>query len=194
MTESETDKFSRFCHFPKKEATSKKYNGNSETEFVMGILNEVYITKNIYKIISEYHNTFVGYHGFHRTCTMIVYYILNDEVKAKNDQQLTQPWPAMRDHVCVFFRRCSGSQKIMSKLKMPIHTQSFTTASHFPVDKVAVDNVGQLPPDENGNKYLIVFRDCFSQYVCRYPVPDVTGLNFAEYFIEYCRQHPIPSK
>ena len=55
----------------------------------------------------------------------------------------------------------------MSKLKMPIHTQPFTTASYFPFDKVAVDTIGPLPPDEHENKYLtlsgLAFCPCDGQ-------------------------------
>jgi hypothetical protein len=186
------DIFSRFCHFPNKEATSKESNDDSETEYVMGLLDEFNLPHDKYKIISECHNTFVGHHGFNRTCKKIEDYLRNNVVKADNGQRLTQPWPAMRDHVRVFLRKCSCCQK-MSKLKLPIHTQPFTTASYFPFDKVAVDTIGPLPPDEHGNKYLIVFIDCFSRYVCLYPVPDVTGINFAKSLIKYCGHHPIPS-
>ena len=76
---------------------------------------------------------------------------------------------------------------------MPIHTQPFTTASYFPFDKVAVDTIGPLPPDEHDNKYNIVFIDCFSRYVCLYPVPDTKGVGFAKALIKYCGHHPIPS-
>ena len=74
----------------------------------------------------------------------------------------------------------------MSKLKLPIHTQPFTTTSYFPFNKVTVDTIGPLPPDEHGIKYLIVFIDCLSRYVCLYPLPGVTGINFAKSLIKYC--------
>ena len=52
------DIFSRF-HFPEKEATSNKNNDDSKKEYLMGILDEIHMPLNIYKIISECHNTFV---------------------------------------------------------------------------------------------------------------------------------------
>ena len=99
----------------------------------------------------------------------------------------------MKEHVRIFIRRCPCCQK-MNKLKVPIHTQPFTIASYFPFDKVAVDTIGPLPLDVNGNKFIIVFIDCFSRYVSLYPVQDTTGLNYAKALIKYLGHHPCPSQ
>jgi len=82
--------FSQFCYFSEKEATSNKQKDESETKYVTGVLNEVYIPQSIYKIISDCHNTIVGRYGFHRTCKTIEDYLRNNVVKADNCQRLTQ--------------------------------------------------------------------------------------------------------
>ena len=67
----------------------------------------------------------------------------------------------------------------MNRLKVPIHTHPFTTATYAPMHRIAVDAIGPLPPDEEGNQHIIVFIDCFSRYVCLYPTKDMTNmLNF----------------
>ena len=52
----------------------------------------------------------MGHHGFNDTCKKIEGYLRNNVIKADNGQRLTQPWPAMRDQVSVFLRKCSCCQ------------------------------------------------------------------------------------
>ena len=98
----------------------------------------------------------------------------------------------MREHVRRFIRKRPCCQK-MSRLKVPIHTQPFTTASYFQFDKIFVDTIGPLPADEHGYKYLIVLIDCFSRYLSLYPVPNTTGLHYAKALIKYLGHHLGPS-
>jgi len=44
------DIFSRFCHFPNKETTSKECYDDSEAEYVMGLLDEFDLPHDKYKI------------------------------------------------------------------------------------------------------------------------------------------------
>ena len=198
VTNTVADSFSRFCNFPTKE---KKITEDM-SDNVLGLLDEFEIPRDKFKIIAACHNTFVGHHGIHRTCKKIENYLTTGTQIYSDDKQIirnktyeksTKAWPEMKEHVKVFIRRCPCCQK-MNKLKVPIHTQPFTTASYFPFDKVAVDTIGPLPPDANGNKFIIVFIDCFSRYVSLYPVPDTTGLNYAKALIKYLGHHPCPSQ
>ena len=75
-----------------------------------------------------------------------------------------ETWSHMREYIRVFIKKCPCCQK-MSRLKVPIHTNPFTTATYSPMQKIAIDGIGSLPPDENGNQHLLVFIDCFSRYV-----------------------------
>ena len=61
----------------------------------------------------------------------------------------------------------------MSYLKTPIHTLPFTTATYEPWQRINIDTIGPLPPDENDNKYIIVIIDTFTRYVELYPVRSV---------------------
>ena len=198
VTNIVADSFSRFCNFPIKEEETTE----DMCDYVMGLLDEFEIPRDKFKIIAACHNTFVGHHGINRTCKKIenylttgtqIYFEDKQKINNKTYEKPTKSWPEMKEHVRIFIRRCPCCQK-MNKLKVPIHTQPFTIASYFPFDKVAVDTIGPLPPDVNGNKFIIVFIDCFSRYVSLYPVQDTTGLNYAKALIKYLGHHPCPSQ
>ena len=80
----------------------------------------------------------------------------------------------------------------MSRLKVPIHTNPFTTATYSPMQRIAIDGIGPLPPDENGNQHLLVFIDCFSRYVCLYPVKDVTAKSAAKTLLKFVGHFGVP--
>jgi hypothetical protein len=80
----------------------------------------------------------------------------------------------------------------MSRLKMPIHTNPFTTATYYPMERIAVDSIGPLPPDEDGNKHIIVLIDCFSRYVCLYPVKDATAKSAAKALLKFFGHFGVP--
>ena len=107
----------------------------------------------------------MGHHGFNRTCKQIEEYLHNNVVKADNGKRLTQPPPAMRDHVSVFLWECLCCQK-PSKFKKPITTQPFTSASYFPFDKVVVNTIGPLPPKNTEiSTQLFLSIDSYGAYV-----------------------------
>jgi len=99
----------------------------------------------------------------------------------------------MREHVRLFIKKCPCSQKI-NRLRVHIHNQPCTTATYSPFERVAIDTTGPLPPDEEGNTYLIVFIDCFLRLVSIVPAKDATGMSFAKAFIKYLKDRPNPSQ
>jgi hypothetical protein len=60
--------------------------------------------------------------------------------------------------------------------KSPLQ-QSVTGA---PLDRIAVDIVGPLPPTADGNEYLIVLCDYFTKWVEANAVPDHTALTVGD--------------
>ena len=85
----------------------------------------------------------------------------------------------MRELICMIIKRCPCCQK-MSRPKIPIHTRPFKTATYASIHIIAVDTIGQLPHDEEGNQHIIVFIDCLSRYVCLYPTKEVTAKSAAK--------------
>ena len=178
------DGFSRFCQFPTKELKNKNEEEQTDmTDYVMGIIDEFVIPHDLYKIISRCHNSVVGHHGIQRTYTKIAEYLKTEKKE--------EPWSHMREYIRVFIKKCPCCQK-MSRLKVPIHTNPFTTATYSPMQRIAIDGIGPLPPDENGNQHLLVFIDCFSRYVCLYPVKDVTAKSAAKALLKFVGHFGVP--
>jgi len=179
------DSLSRFCQFPVNQEEEEQNKPNSDmTDYVMGILDEFIIPHDLYKTISRCHNSVVGHHGVYRTYKKVESYL----------QQVEKtPWSNMREHIRVFIKRCPCCQK-MSRLKIPIHTNPFTTATYSPMERIAVDAIGPLPKDEEGNEHILVFIDCFSRYVSLYPVKDVTAKSAAKALLKFTGHFGVPSQ
>ena len=73
----------------------------------------------------------------------------------------------------------------MSQIKVPIHTKPFTTASHFPMERLNVDTIGPLKEDERGNRYIIAIIDSFTRWIGLYGVRDVTAECAVDALIEH---------
>ena len=122
----------------------------SDPEETLCLLDEFKIPHNLYKIISKVHNSVAGHHGVQRTINKL--------------ETQGQSWQFMKEHVKRFIKQCPCCQK-MSYIKVPIHTHPFTTAAYEPMERINVDSIGPLPPDEYGNAYILVIRDCFTRVV-----------------------------
>ena len=62
----------------------------------------------------------------------------------------------------------------MSRLKVPIHTTPFTTASYGLMKKLSMDCIGPLKETEDGYTHILVIIDNFSRYACLYALRGVT--------------------
>jgi len=120
---------------------------------------EVKIPAAQYKNIGRHHNSTIGHHGVDRTLAK-----LNAPPSAENHKRGTpKPWPQMREHV-KNIKTCLACQK-MSRLRTPIKTLGFTTASSAPMTGISIDTITGLPPDEDGNECIAVIIDSFSRWV-----------------------------
>jgi hypothetical protein len=82
----------------------------------------------------------------------------------------------------------------MSYLKTAIHTLPFTTATYNPWDRVNVDTIGPLPPDDIENKYIIVIIDTFTRYVELYPVKSVDADHAVLAINAHCGRYGVPKQ
>jgi len=132
-----------------------------------------HIPKAQHAIISKYHNTNVGHFGVEATLRRLY-----------EAGHTTDRWPAMREHVNAFVKRCPCCQK-MSVLKQPIHHHPFVLASYNPMEKIAADSIGPFPKDQFGNQYVCVITDSFSRFVMLFPTPDATALSAARSLLQW---------
>ena len=95
-----------------------------------------------------------------------------------------QYWAKNKHLVKRFVRRCYFCQK-MSMIKHQIHSSPFTTSSQKLFEKVCMDYIGPLPPDGEGNRYILVVIDSFSRYLNLYASQSNTANECALALLDY---------
>ena len=130
-----------------------------EESFVIQDLNVIY-TSDEQHVISQFHGHCPGHFGINKTVNLMHLQGIN--------------YPGLRDHVIEFIRACPCCQK-MSFIKPVIHTNPYVTFSTEPMRCLNIDTIGPLPPDEDGNKFVIVIIDIFSRYVTLHAGKNASG-------------------
>jgi hypothetical protein len=77
---------------------------------------------------------------------------------------------------------------------MKFEAQAFTKASYRPMEVVNIDTIGPLPPDEEGNSFILVIVDCFTRWVELYPLKDTTAALAARKILEFAGRFGFPTK
>jgi hypothetical protein len=121
----------------------------------------LHIPDKEYKLIASCHNSgLVGHFGVDTTMKQLVARGIS--------------FKKMRELVKIFIKNCPICQK-MRLVHQCIRAHSFTLASFEPWGLENIDYIGPLPPDENGNIYIIVIVCCFTRWVELYPVKDASA-------------------
>ena len=86
----------------------------------------------------------------------------------------------MRTDIMLFIKKqCPCCQK-MSRIKIPIHTAPFTTASYGLMKKLSMDCIGPLKETKDGYTHILAIIDNFSRdYVGLYPIQGASALAVA---------------
>ena len=92
---------------------------------------------------------------------------------------LEEPWDNMREHVRRFIRQCPCCQK-MSQIKAPIEAHPFTVSTYNVMERLAVDFIERLTPDDEGNDHIFVMIDTFSRFIELVPCKGATAKNAAK--------------
>jgi transposase InsO family protein len=150
---------------------------------------EVKIPDAQYTIIGKHHNSRVGHHGVERTLAK-----LRAPPSENNNYRATPtPWPQMREHIIRFIKTCPCCQK-MNRLRTPVKTRGFTTASAAPMDRISIDTITGLPTDEDGNTSIIVIIDSFTRWVELYACPSEDAAHAVKALIAYIKTYGQPSQ
>lgn len=166
------DVFSRLCPYP--EGTTEE-----EINFLFPMEQEISIPQKCYKKISTVHNSHIGHSGFEKTIQRL--------------NECNEHWPERAQHVKSFLRKCPYCQK-SAQIKIPIITNPYTVASYGLMDRINVDTIGPLPPDEHGNKYIVVIIDCFSRFIELYPAEDTKAVSAAKAVMHFAGRYGIPAQ
>ena len=148
-------------------------------------LDEFKIPRDKYKIISQAHNSVVGHFGVDKTMSKVT------EVDPKTGKPRVEPWIGMREHVKCFIRKCPICQKL-SQSKVKVLSDTFTTASYEPMERLNIDTIGPLQVDELGNCWIIVIIDCFTRWVELIAVPDNTAKSAARALLNHIGRYGQP--
>ena len=108
-------------------------------------------------------------------------------------QQAGVSYSGMREQVADFIKACPCCQKI-SDLKPIIHTSPYVTSNTEPIRRLNIDTISPLPPDDRGNKFVIVIIDTFSRYVTLHAVKDVSGKEAARALLKHICTYCIASR
>ena len=149
------------------------------TIFISDQFQSEKLPRDIYKLISKYHNSFIGHGGVDRTLQ-----------KLSHDGHT---WDKMRAHVSMFIRKLCPCCEKMSYLKTPICAIPYTLASYSPMERVSIDTIGPLPSDDRGNCYIIVIIDNFSRFVELYPVPNAGAEYAATTLVSHIGRYGAPA-
>ena len=147
----------------KNETVNDTVDDSDNAEYI-NIIDELKLDAETFRKIDAVHNCITGHHGVERTFNKLV--------------QSGHHWFKMREHVKKFIKQCPACQK-MSVIKTPIHTHPFTAASYGPWERLNIDTIGPMTPDEEGNQYILVIIDCFTRFVELYVTKDATAITAA---------------
>ena len=121
------------------------------------------------KLIESVHNTIVGHRGINSSVELL--------------KEKGHSWKTMTEDVKKYISSCATCQKVrlgQASVAASLHT----TKVDEPFETIAIDTIGPLPVDENGNKYIICVIDCFTRFVEIKACKDATAKSAAEFLLE----------
>ena len=167
-----------------------------ETELLANLaeMQEHYTIETDHReLLSQVHNTQMGHHGYVRTLSKVIDLTKRQIQKGVLPEDYLDKWKSLRRDVKTFVRQCPCCQK-MTYVKIPVQTHPFTRAEYHPMERVDIDTIGPLPPDEYGNSFIIVLIDAFSRFVELFSAPDTTAKAAVMALLQWCGRYGIPSE
>lgn len=92
-------------------------------------------------------------------------------------------WPGLQADVRIYVAGCEAC----SKRKGPIPSKRAPmqiVRSGYPMERIAIDILGELPQTENGNKYIVVIADYFTKWTEALPIPNIEACTVAKVLVE----------
>ena len=126
--------------------------------------------------IHRAHSSLAGHGGVQRTLQRL--------------DELGEQWPTRDSDVKAFVAGCPFCQKMAPRAKMD-EGDYRSTMTDVPFRKMSIDQVGPLPPDANGNKYMLVAIDACTRVTEAKACKDGSAGEAAKFLIEIlCRYGP----
>ena len=137
------------------------------------------ITLDHQDILKTVHNVTSGHAGTERTL---------DRLRAKGHK-----WPGMRQDVMTFVKQCPACQ-MMRESRIPILVKPFHLSVFNPMERLNIDTIGPLPPDEEGNEHILVIIDVFSRFIELVPCKDVTAASATRALLAHIGRYGPPGE
>ena len=103
-------------------------------------------------------------------------------------------WPGLQNDVKAYVGGCEQC----SKKKSPNPTKAAPmkiVRSGFPMERIAIDILGELPMTERGNKYILVISDYFTKWTESFAMPNMKANTCAKILVEEVRaRFGVPNK
>ena len=155
-----------------------------ETEVTKTSKKTVYVSPQTKAIFNAYHNAVVGHMGRDKTRLRI-----EEAVKAgviMNTKFV--PTPRQLDWLILHCKYCQKTR--LRKRDVEVARASLMTKGPF--DECSLDVIGPLPPDVNGNKFIIVMIDNFSPFLFAEPIESTEAECAAKFIIKISAQFGLP--
>ena len=103
-------------------------------------------------------------------------------------------WPGLRNDVQTYVNGCETCAKRKGPGRIRRAPMQIAR-SGYPLERIAVDILGELPETEDGNKYILVVADYYTKWTESYPMPNMEASTVAEIMVkEFIARYGIPSK
>ncbi|MCG7879813.1 MAG: RNase H-like domain-containing protein, partial [Candidatus Thiodiazotropha endolucinida] len=103
-------------------------------------------------------------------------------------------WPGLQNDVRTYVNGC----ETCARRKGPSRTKKapmVITRSGYPMERIAVDILGELPQTESGNKYILVVADYFTKWTESFPMQNMEASTVAEIMVkEIISRYGVPRK
>ena len=92
-------------------------------------------------------------------------------------------WPGLQSDITAY---SAGCEECMRN-KDPTRSQRAPmqiVRSGYPMERIAVDILGELPRTENGNKYILVVEGYFTKWMECFPIPNMEAVTVARILVD----------
>lgn len=138
-------------------------------------IGSVLIETDVEDIVRRFHNSTLGHNGVDETMRKI--------------KDAGYEWPGMRKDIADYIKACDCCQKNGPFQSPKLKSYSVTVTEPF--KRIAIDFVGPLRPDLNGNTFILVAVDSFTRWVELFPLPFARTEFVAEALLRMCCRYGI---
>lgn len=160
------------------DALSRLCTNNEEVASTrLNVLTTFNVPQQHWIVIGTVHNSITGHGGVERTLAKL--------------RAAHKVWDHQREHIRHFISLCPCCQK-MNQLKHPIHAHPFTTSTYKVMERITMDVIESLQPDEEGNTCIHVIIDSFSRFIELIPSKDNTAKAAARALLSHIGRYGAP--